>query len=643
MIQTDIFAKPKRLTITPREYQNEAHDNAFRLFDNGERGALVRIFTGGGKTITACLLADTWLNRGPDYRVMVVSYEKQLVWQFAQEISDVLGIEPGIEMEKEYAGSGHKIVVASRQSLAVKNKELDTYPRLEKYNPELNWLLIYDEAHKHAYKLKTVHQMVDHFDVNPNSKRAGLTATVKRFDGVSIGDRMFPGIAVDYPLFARKGRSAVRDGYAVPYKQKYIAVAGVDFERPELFRGIDADANMGKAIEEELTKICGPMLDLAGDRSTLIFSPTVEVAKNVAHYVNARRPDQAQAVYGTIPPDARKEVYRDHQAGKFQFLSVCGLCREGYNDPNVSCIAVFRPVSAAASSLAEQMKGRGSRPMRDLINGVEDPAERVRLIQNSAKPDCLIIDLVGITGLADCASTISIYDDGLPDEVKELAQQKLLDGEEDIEEAIDDAERDIAAEKQRIKEEREAAERKKRDEYERRAAAGAAARYSEHDVGVGEQTDPNMASDRQIRYIRFLGLELYEVSLTKRQAGRIITQIHSGAPIEDVARTNRIAESHWVPAEPTPAQRKFLEWKHIRPPEDCTPLNASDLISAYKDPSTWCGEIKEKIASASDGELDFIGRRIGVVRRVLRTDVFDEIATIGRERRAELAGELCDF
>src|SRR5690606_15358410 len=97
----------------------------------------------------------------------------------------------------------------------------------------------------------------------------------------------------------------------------------------------------------------------------LIFSPSVEMAQNVADYINARSevecpscatkkwyPNlllgdgakcrecgdflsasnatktgiQAHCVHGAIPHKHRKEVYRQHKAAKFQFLSICSLC-----------------------------------------------------------------------------------------------------------------------------------------------------------------------------------------------------------------------------------------------------------------------------------------------------------------------------
>ena len=100
------------------------------------------------------------------------------------------------------------------------------------------------------------------------------------------------------------------------------------------------------------------------------------MAYRVANHLNARAGFVvAHALDGSTPDLQRREVYARHQRGDFQFLCVCGLCREGYNDPGVGAIAVFRPTKSR--SLAEQMKGRGSRPLRGLVDGLETAEERL--------------------------------------------------------------------------------------------------------------------------------------------------------------------------------------------------------------------------------------------------------------------------
>lgn len=729
----NLFEPQCRAGIIPRDYQNDGHDKGFRLWDSGIVGSLYRIFTGGGKTLMASLAIDTWLRRGDHYRALVVSYERQLVHQFAQEIRDYIGIEPGIEMEAETATASHRVVVASRQSILAaapptpeqieeldrfgvkdfgaapkrmaetclkqlrKGVELDAvrdylaeingrpeacekvWSRLHKFDWRLNWLVVFDEAHRHAYHLLSVGHIVDWFEQNPMSRRLGLTATPKRGDGVSIGSRMFPGIAVDYPLYSRSHKCAVKDGYAVPYIQKYIEVEGVDFKSPELVdksseSGFD-DAALALELEKRLTHFVGPMLELAGERKTLIFSPGVDMAKAVAHYINARvrcacpcgetkwyaRPligdgaacacgnriepeyilkdsNQARHLDGSSPDYERNEVYQGHQDGEFQFLSVCGLCREGYNDPDIACVAIFRPVSKKASGLAEQMKGRGCRVLRELarrLHQFPDAAARRKAISESAKPDCLIIDLVGITGLADCASTAQIYAEGLDDEIIDRANQILAESDtSDVEEAIDQAEREEAEEQARIQREREEAEAKAKEEFERRAKAQAEARFTQHEVGYGADIDPNVASPAQIKGIAYRGMTVKNVLLTKKQAGRIIDQLEDGIAPAEVARTNRIDPEQWEACGPSGAQRNRL----IRMGTTAASgQEASILIGAKLSPDECEEKLTDRLAKCrSLQRLDFIGRQIARIRGILPGERWDRIVALGKQCRARL-------
>jgi hypothetical protein len=163
------------------------------------------------------------------------------------------------------------------------------------------------------------------------------------------------------------------------------------------------------------------------------------MARRVAEVFCEHRGDMARSLDGTSPDEHRKRVYKAHQNGEFQVLSVCGLCREGYNDPGIAAVAVFRPTKSR--SLAEQMKGRGCRPLRGLVDGLPDAAARLAAIAASAKPDCLIVDLVGITGMPPVTSTAEILAGGLPDEVvdraNKAAQEKDAAGEDvDLQEEL---------------------------------------------------------------------------------------------------------------------------------------------------------------------------------------------------------------
>ena len=143
-----------------------------------------------------------------------------------------------------------------------------------------------------------------------------------------------------------------------------------------------------------------------------------------------------------------EEVFDIVNAGPRHRFTAEGLivsnCREGYDDPGIQAVAIFRPTKS--TSLAEQMKGRGCRPLRGTVDGLATKEERLEAIANSPKKNCLIVDLVGVTGLAGAASAARCYAEGQPDEVVERAEAIMIKGQTDLKKAMDQAKEEVAKE-----------------------------------------------------------------------------------------------------------------------------------------------------------------------------------------------------
>lgn len=569
-MQLDLFTppepKPKKLArVTPRDYQEAGIVKTFELWNEGNVGVLFRQPTGTGKTVSGSLIADQWLSQGDDYRVLILAHERQLIQQFADEIEWILGERPKIEMGNEHCTGKERVIVASRQTLFVKGEGDDAISRLYKFDPKLNWLLVIDEAHRWARKLKSCRPIIEYFEKNANHRRLGLTATPERTDKTTLAG-LFPAIASDYRLFdVDGGRSAVNDGWAVPYDQRFITVEGVNFKNiKEIAKDFDKkELELILGESETLAKLCTPLLDLVGSRRTIIFNPGTAMAKNVALYLNEKLGyEAAVSLDGSFEDDDRKAIYKRHQKGDFQFLSVCGLCREGYNDPGIQAVAIFRPTKSRP--LAEQMKGRGCRPLKGVVSTEMSNEERRAAILRSDKPTCMIVDLVGVTGIADCASTASIMAASKPDEVIKRANANMLKkpateaidvaaeirkAEEEIEEEKEAARRKVqeakeAAEKARL--EREARKQREREEMAKRARLDAEVRYQERKVANGQggkvrvkQAGPDLATEGQQKYLWRLGMRGDLSQYTKKQAGRMIDQLaKKGLSPEHVAKVN---------------------------------------------------------------------------------------------------------
>lgn len=651
--------------IVPRDYQSEAIKRTFELWDAGTVGVLVRQPTGTGKTIGGSLISRKWLELGADRRVLVLAHERQLVHQFAEEIQDILRIQPGIEMANEAVKANRipKITVASRATLIERKKknengEEETVSRLLKFDPlRYKWLIILDEAHRWLWSLKSCRPILEHFAANPDSRRLGLTATPQRGDKKTLG-KIFQAAACDYrfhDLFG--GASAVTDGWAVPYDLRFITVEGVDFKQLSVvaqdFDEHDLEAKLGE--RKTLLSFVKPTIDLVGERRCLCFSPTVKMAQWVAHTLNEFKDGSAVSIDGTTPEFKRKQVYRAHQTGEFQFLSVCGLCvakgtsvltdrgdipiervttgmklwdgvefvshdgviakgtkpviryagltatgdhnvwtdhgwerlaackqrgiairvsavggkavresdghyrddhsgwkeptgqsdgagvqqeataqglpqeiaevfdilnagprhrftanglivsncREGYNDPGIGAIAIYRPTKSKA--LKEQMLGRGCRPLRGIVNSEMTKEQRLETIANSAKPNCLVIDLVGITGMGESVSAAHVLAGGLPDEVIERANKNALEktGSVDMAEELRNAKRQIDDEKESLRKKQARLETEARERRERMKMARlqAEVRYTAHQVDHAHGARVTNPNGREVRML----------------------------------------------------------------------------------------------------------------------------------------------
>lgn len=551
--------------FAPRDYQHAGIERTFHLWDAGNVGVLFRQPTGTGKTVSGTLIIDRWLQKGDDYRALVLAHERQLIQQFADEIEDILGERPAVEMGSQHCTGKELVIVASRQTLRVDDKGEEAVSRLYKFNPNLKWLLVIDEAHRWARKLPSCRPIIEYFEKNPDHRRLGLTATPERTDKTTLAN-LFPGIASDYRLFdIDGGPCAVNDGWAVPYDQRFVVVDGVDFKNiREVAKDFDKhelERILGES--ETLAKLVTPMLDLVGERRTIIFNPGTTMAKNVALYINAKLGyEAALSLDGGYPDDERKDVYRRHQRGDFQFLSVCGLCREGYNDPGIQAVAVFRPTKSRP--LAEQMKGRGCRPLKGIVTNEMTAEQRREAIAASEKPNCMIVDLVGVSGIADCASTASIMAAGKPDEVIERAnrnmQQKPADEPCDVAEEVRKAEREIAAEREKARLEREERLKREQEEMNRLTKLQTEVRYSQRQVGNGQggrvKSRSESATPGQVNYLYRLGIRCDLSMVSKSQAGRMINQLKNlGMSPEHVLKVNRLGK----PREKSEPRRLSLD------------------------------------------------------------------------------------
>lgn len=397
--------------LTLRPYQSEAVSRIVRELET-RRATLLVLPTGCGKTVVFCEVVRHFIAAGR--RVLVLAHRDELLQQAADKLGKASVESIGIE-KASVREDGEAVVVASVQTLRGE--------RLRRFSPDAFGLVVVDECH-HA-RSSTYMAIAAYFT---GARLLGVTATPDRMDGQGLG-AVFESCAHRYAL-----KDAIRDGWLVPLDCRTVKVEGLDLRKVRTTAG---DLNNGDleailAHEKQLHAVAGPLTALAGARSTVLFGVTIKHAEALAAIINRYKPGSARSISGQTPLSERRATLRAFELGDFQTLVNCALLTEGFDMPSLSCVAVARPTKSRG--LYVQMIGRGTRPLPGIVEGLDTAHARREAIANSAKPNVLVLDFVGVSSRHRLACADDVLADrdenGLSNEAAEKAQQPGLTGPE---------------------------------------------------------------------------------------------------------------------------------------------------------------------------------------------------------------------
>lgn len=498
---------------TLRDYQKCAIDATHpQLQQHGS--AVIVLPTGCGKTVVAAKLMADW-DAGP---CLFLAHTKELINQAADKIGIELGYRPAVEMGIQ----GQDVDSLFDYGMCVVGSVQSMYGdrRLDKYKNHPFSLIIIDECHHST--ASTYRKVIDYFrELNGNLKVVGITATPNRSDGTALGT-IFQSVAYQMTI-----NDAVNGGWLTPVKQEYVVVDSIHFEdlktKKNQFGEADFTNEQLEQIlteEETLHKMAVPTIEKVGERSTLIFTASVNHAHMLASVMNRHRPGCAKAVDGGTPTDERKKIISDFSEGRIQFLANCAVLTEGFDAPECSAIVMGRPTKSL--SLYTQMLGRGLRPLPGIVDGVDDDFERRMAILTSEKPNCLVLDFVG-NSEHKLASTYDVLGGNYDIEERQLAAREAREGRKDVGEVMEQARLLLQLERQQAERER----------------IKARANYGSYEVDpFGDDARPAVnnytgkkrggSTEGQIGFLVELGVsQETAASYTKKQAGAVIDEISS--------------------------------------------------------------------------------------------------------------------
>lgn len=496
-----------------RDYQSECVQSSWEALQLPEARPLITIPTGAGKTICFSHLAERWIASGGG-RVLILAHRYELIQQAADKYEAMTGHRPEIEMADSYASSGSSEFWFGGARIVVGSVQTMKGARLRRWPANYFTLIIVDEAH-HA-TAPSYRKIFDHF---AEAKVLGVTATPDRADKKNLG-KVFNAIAYQMELYD----AIYQRGWLVPIKQRFVHVSGIDLSDVDSnWKGDDLDTTQLDAImrrDESLHAIARPTYERAGIRPTLVFCTGVAHAKAISDILNSYRPGCSEYIASyRIAEDGSQEVFPEEvrsreiglfQSGVRQFLCSCGVFLEGFDAPPTACISMARPTKSRA--LYAQAIGRGTRPLAGIVDGLGTPQERITAIQDSGKPDVLVLDFVGNSGKHKLVYADEILFPHASDKARAKARQAIQeeDRERDVKEAVEEAEHSIVEEELR--------KISDLDKKRRKLASRIRAQFYEKEVNpfgddvyvpeVKVQVVHVPASDKQCGYVKFLGRQL---------------------------------------------------------------------------------------------------------------------------------------
>ncbi len=337
--------------MIPRQYQLDAVNSLWKCWKMSPNSRpLIVAPTGAGKSFLIGLIIQKVITARPDYKILVLAHRKELVYQNAMEISNMIGQPVGLYSAGLRSKQMRQITSAGIQSIY--NKK-----------PTAN-LVIIDECHLFSGEDTS---MYGKLLASMDTRVVGLTATCYRTDqGSLVGDgAFFTDIAYDIGV-----RELIDNGYLCPLISKptqTVDMTGVSRS--------GWDYNATEAAERFLPSVLEHCKSLVGlpRKHWLIFATGVKHAHMVADCLCSLGV-AAKAIDGNMLAMERDLIIADFKAGRITALVNCEILTTGFNFPAIDLIVLLR--ATKSTSLYVQIVGRGMRTA-------------------AGKSNCLVLDFGG--------------------------------------------------------------------------------------------------------------------------------------------------------------------------------------------------------------------------------------------------------
>jgi DNA repair protein RadD len=321
-----------------RDYQTDVVAEYDRLIAAGVRRIIIVAPTGSGKTMIAAEI----IKRARSQRVVFIAHRNELLTQARDKLRsfDIGGgiIKAGRDKDQRPQALVQVCGIQTLHARAVRAKSMELPPAQ---------ILIIDEAHHvRAMTYQTI------ISAYPDAIIIGLTATPCRADGRGLGN-VFEAM-IECPQIPE----LIEQGHLV--KLKIFAPPPPDLRGVQVMSTGDYNLDqLGDKMDPLVGDFVEHWLKHAQHRRTIAFAVDVRHSIHITDEL-IKAGIRAEHVDGATPQADRDAIIARLASGETEVVSNVGIFTEGFDSPDVGCIALVRPTRSLG--LFRQMIGRGLRP-----------------------------------------------------------------------------------------------------------------------------------------------------------------------------------------------------------------------------------------------------------------------------------------
>jgi superfamily II DNA or RNA helicase len=345
-------------TVVWRPYQEECKKKIKENYDKGITRQLVVQATGTGKRMQAVDLMRHFK------RSLFIAHREELIMQAYNEIDNFWPMHAGIIKGRLFE-IDKRIVVASVQTLT---------NRLDKMDPAMFDFVAIDEGHH--YMSPTYLRVARHFTPKLTTV---WTATPKRLDGLSLSN------IVDKIVFEYYIRDGIADGYLAPIEAYQIRTQS-DLSHVKRTAGDFNQQQLSEEVDTELrnTLAAAKYKQYASGKQAIAFCVDMDHAYHVRDKFREEGISAETIVSDINRCPNRAELFAGFANKEYEVLTNVNIATEGYDYNDIGCILMLRPTQS--ETLYTQCIGRGTR------------LKSIEFINRVGNDKCIVLDFVDNTG-----------------------------------------------------------------------------------------------------------------------------------------------------------------------------------------------------------------------------------------------------